>query len=526
MHARLVYRRPPACLALLGLTAAAIAVVALAGGCQVNQAKEVAHYRKVLDDNRLPAAPVQDEAADAEATRPLTLAEAMALANKQNEQLGRSGEDYVQSLIDKNRAVANFLPTVSVQPAYTIQHRSGNNGGNSSVIVDPNGGGTSSTNSRDNPSQTFTVPIVGAINVFRGFGDVANLHAAEATIAQRRDLLLDLQATVLLNVAQTYYQVLRSERSAEVLRTSVQVQEARLHDVTIQQRSGIVNALTVSQAKAQLADTRVQLTQAISDARNARTLLAQLIGRHDVPNPLLDDYAVPGERSPVADFEAAALETRQDVAAAVRARESARQAVEVAFAQYYPSVDVNLRDVLYHTGVSSTVDWSAVLRANIPIFSAGVIEADVRTAWSKFRQAVLDESAARRQVVADVHTSYENLVTAERRITDLEQEVQSADDAYRLARKGFASGLGTNLEVLVAQQQLLNSQLALTSARFDRTVFYLDLCRAGGNLVERVAQRLPTTQPTTGPTTGPTTTTATTTTAPTRPIELDERPAH
>jgi outer membrane protein TolC len=285
-----------------------------------------------------------------------------------------------------------------------------------------------------------------------------------------------------------------------------------------------VNALTVSQAKAQLADTRVQLTQALSDARNARTLLAQLIGRHDVPNPLLDDYAVPGERAPVADFETAALETRQNVTAAVRAREAARQAVEVAFSQYYPSVNVNLRDVLYHTGVSSVVDWSAVLQANIPIFSAGVIEADVRTACSKFRQAVLDESAARRQVVADIHTAYENLVTAEHRITDLEEEVRSAQDAYRLARQGFASGLGTNLEVLVAQQQLLNSQLSLTSATFDRTVFYLDLCRAGGNLVDRVAQPLPTTRPTTGPTTGPTT--MTTTTAPTRPIELDERPAH
>src|SRR4029078_8820944 len=129
-----------------------------------------------------PAAPAEDESA--EATRPLTLAEALSLANKQNEQLGRSGEDYVQSLVDKKRAVANFLPTVSVQPSYTIQHRSGSNGENSSVIVDPNGGGTSSTSSRDNPRQTFTVPIVGAINVFRGFGDVANLHAAEATIAQ------------------------------------------------------------------------------------------------------------------------------------------------------------------------------------------------------------------------------------------------------------------------------------------------------------------------------------------------------
>ena len=45
----------------------------------------------------------------------------MALANEDNEQIGLQGENYVQAMIAKSRAVAAFLPTVSFQPDFTIE---------------------------------------------------------------------------------------------------------------------------------------------------------------------------------------------------------------------------------------------------------------------------------------------------------------------------------------------------------------------------------------------------------------------
>ena len=55
-----------------------------------------------------------------------------------------------------------------------------------------------------------------------------NLRSTEQTIVQQRQLLLDTQATLLLNVAQTYYQVLLSEEQVRVLENSLKVQNARL----------------------------------------------------------------------------------------------------------------------------------------------------------------------------------------------------------------------------------------------------------------------------------------------------------
>src|SRR5208283_3342875 len=75
----------------------AISGILLIGGCAVDQKKEVAAYRKIIDQGvqkPIELAPGQE----------LSLENALALANEHNEQLALRGEDYLQALINKNRA--------------------------------------------------------------------------------------------------------------------------------------------------------------------------------------------------------------------------------------------------------------------------------------------------------------------------------------------------------------------------------------------------------------------------------------
>lgn len=218
-----------------------------------------------------------------------------------------------------------------------------------------------------------------------------------------------------------------------------------------------------------------------------------------VDGPLTDDFAVPAARPPVGAYERLALATRQDLRAAVAGIEAARQGVEAAVGQYFPSVSLNVAGFLYREFYADASKWNAVLTANLPIFSAGVIEADVRNAWSRLRQAALNESGLRRRIVHDVRVAYENLATSDRRIHELEDEVRAAEEAHQQARNAFLNNLAINLDVLSAQDQLLNSQLQLTSAKFDRTVFYLDLLRATGTLHEVAAGPAASTAPATAP---------------------------
>ena len=65
--------------------------------------------------------------------------------------------------------------------------------------------------------------------------------------------------------------------------------------------------------------------------------------------------------------------------------------MRAAFSQYYPSVSLNFNAFLYRENFDDASKWTAVLSANLPIFTAGLIHADVRDAWSGLRQAALLE---------------------------------------------------------------------------------------------------------------------------------------
>jgi outer membrane protein len=505
--------------ALPRLGACALAALVFCAGCAVDQQKEVRLYRDVLDSSVARVAPyVPGET--------LNLPRAMALANQSDETLGLRGEDYVQALLNKNRAAAAFMPTVSFAPSFTIEQRATGDaatstgpgstgiggagtstgaGGTGAISASTTSGGGGFRDWGSNLSRRIEAPVVGNINLFHGYGDVANLRAAEAQIAQRRELLLDVQATVLLNVAQVYYQVLRSDQSARVLANTLKVQEARLADVTQQLNNGLATKLAVAQTRAQADATRVLLVQAQSDVRNGLSTLALLIGVPAVTGPLADDFRVPAARPDEAEFERAAFASRQDLRAAEAALVAAREGVTVAFAQYYPSVSLNVAGFLYREFFSDASKWNAVLSANVPIFSAGIIEAEVRIAWSRLRQAALYESSVRRNVAHDVQVAYENLVTADLRIRELEDQVRAATEAFEQAQNAFKNALAINLDVLTAQDQQLNAELQLTGAKFDRAVFYLDLVRATGrmNEVARDGAAAPTTRPTTRPSSRP-----------------------
>jgi outer membrane protein TolC len=276
------------------------------------------------------------------------------------------------------------------------------------------------------------------------------------------------------------------------------VQDARVRDIVGRQEAGLARPLDVAQTEAQAAATRVTLITARNDVVNGRTALALLTAAPVRQAPLIDQFAPPASLPPVGEMQEIAVHARRDLLAAEDARRAARQNVEVAFGQYYPSVSLNGNLFIYRESVPDLRDWDALLRANIPIFSAGIIEQDVREAWSLYRQSAAAQSLLRRQVEQEVEIAHQNLRATAQRIDELEVQLRAAQQAFNQADQSYSVGLATNLERVTAQEQLLSAELQLTSARFDRTLSYLSLARATGTLRQRLeATTRPTTEPTT-----------------------------
>ncbi|HZK82742.1 MAG TPA: TolC family protein, partial [Humisphaera sp.] len=267
-----------------------------------------------------------------------------------------------------------------------------------------------------------------------------------------------------------------------VLLNSVKVQNETVRDMQGRQRAGLARPLDVAQSEAQDAATRVQLIQAQNNVRTGRIALAFLTGAPVENAKVADRLIVPPNLASADDALKFAIRTRQDVQAGEAAVEAARQNVQAAIAQYYPSVTLNVDYFLHKESISTATVWESMLTVNLPIFTFGEIDANVRTAWSQLRQAWLNDQRNRRVVAQQIRTAYENLNGSKLRTAELKIEAAAARDALQQAQFSYQAGLATNLDVLTATQALLAAQLSLVTEELAYKVDYLQVLRSEGQI--------------------------------------------
>lgn len=433
-------------------------------GC-VNESREISLYRRVLDP-RPASAPAT---APTSAPDVLSLPRALALVNAHDERLAASGEHYLQALIEKDRAVLAFLPTATLSVNYLRQQQA----------PLPAAPGMAFPNFT--PSPATDVVTSEHANLFNGFRDVSAVRRASASAEERKARLRSLQSAVLIETAEVYYQILRAETLSVVLENSVAVQDDRVADLANKLKAGTARAVDVSQAQAQAAGTRVALRQAQASAVRGRAVLAFLLGAPAVDSRLVDGLTL-GPVPPLAEMEKQALANRQEIAAAAAATEAARRDLDAAVGQYYPSVTLDLTQFLHRETFPTESRWNSLLSINMPLFAAGQIHSDIRAAASRLRQAGLAEARARREAVESVRLAHETLLAAVANLRQLRTQEQAAAAGLRQATETAKAGVGTDLERLISQDQLLNAQVLVVSQDFASKVAYLSLLRAAGSL--------------------------------------------
>jgi outer membrane protein TolC len=450
------------------IAAAAILVTtALHTGC-VDWSGDVARYRKVLDGPHPEPPPAYDCAEN------LSLTRALALADADNESIASRGEQWISALAQKMRAAGTFLPTLAISPSDSITHSNG------TAVITPNAnGGVAETIIGAGTSNSSSVPLGASLT--GSLVNVSNFAAAGRTAEELQQLLYDQREAILLEVVQSYYAVLRSERQADVYVHSLQLKSEKVRDQEVRLKLGNVRPLDLAQSQADLAGTSVSLTQSRTDAANARSALARLIGVASVDGPLTDKFATPDQLDAIANWQRRAESHRQDYLATQRAADAARYSLQAAIREYFPSVSINFAYFIYNQPTSS-VDWAGGISANVPIFSALAIEADIRAAWSAYRQSVLNVSQTRRQVTDDIRQGYQNLSGSREKISQLQIQVQAAQRAFDLAERAYQLGAESNLDRLTQQDNLLTAQLNLVSEQFNEKTSYLSLLRAEGML--------------------------------------------
>jgi outer membrane protein TolC len=468
-------------------------------GCKVDQQKDIASYRTILDSGTAEPTLGPDGS--------LSLHTAVAMANRSSESLAVDGEAYLRAVLDRRRAVASFYPTLDLAPRYNFREKTGGsvtvsdttNGGTGTGTGGVNVGNGSAGNSGGRSGGVdadLDVILRGELNVFDGLRNVNTYWRNVYLVERQRSLLLEAQEALVFDVADVYYQVIRAQAQVRVLEQSIRVQDERLRDVRGRNAAGVARPLDVAQTEAQYAGTRVTLIEARRQVEAARSLLAYLVNR-DVERLPLSDGFTPGDDVPaVSAMIETALVERGELAAAERAIAAAQRDVNVAVAQYYPQVTLNVAGFLYRESVPTARSWESLLEVSLPIFTAGRIEADVRAAWSFYREAQLVASQARRRVMRDIEQGHRDLAASRERLAELRVQLNAAAEAFRQADASYRAGRGTNLERVTAQDLQLQAELSLVTEEIDQKLLRLQLLQGAGLLRETLLNvKTPTTAP-------------------------------
>jgi outer membrane protein len=322
--------------------------------------------------------------------------------------------------------------------------------------------------------------------IFRGGKTVADTKTAQANIQAQRAVLADTEQSVLLQAATVYADLLRDLGIVDARRNNVRVLVQQLDATRERFRVGELTITDVSQAEARLEQAKADLVLAEAQVRIDQATYQRVIGSR--PGnlgelPLVG--ALPGsEEECVAlamDYAPRAVSAQQRITAASYGVNSAianllPQVNLVGFIQYQQDLQ-SPNDQFYQYGVR--------LQATVPIYQNGSEWSAIRSAKELVGQRRNELDSARRTAAQTVISSWRNLDSARSRVTSFTAQVRANDVALNGVRQEALVGSRTTLDVLNAEQELLNSQVNLISARHDVQVNYYGVLSGIGRLTAR-----------------------------------------
>jgi outer membrane protein len=479
---------------------AAFAAVTLASPCLAHGKHKPAKPMKVAQTATSPTPPAEQ----LEPAKPsMTLEEALGIAYETNPDLAAAQAGLRAS--DEQVAQANgaWRPTISLDATYGIQQYF------FPVPITPGGTVPVLSHGPGSPSNATKIlnesvtdhPLNGQISVtqplFRSGRTIAEISRAKALVRAARAQLTASEQTVLLNAATAYMNVVRDSAIVSLREHNVEVLRRQRDSTQLEFKAGSLTRTDVAQSEARLAVAQSDLTTARGQLAISRADFAQSIGRSAETletNPPLP--RVPNEQDAVLSL---ALKQSPALLQAQANERAANYAVDDAWGAMGPTLSLQGQYQYSQSVLNSVQGFSAsgspeavaehalVAQAqlHVPIYQAGVEEANVRQARELHSQSKLTVASTDRQVRDAVEAAWSNFQSTLGTIESNEATQKADEIAFEGVSKEQQVGGRTVLDVLNAEQELLNAQVALVSSQRNAEVAAYQVLAAGGALTAR-----------------------------------------
>jgi outer membrane protein len=320
--------------------------------------------------------------------------------------------------------------------------------------------------------------------LYNGFQTANKVRQAESQVMGARETLRVTEQQVLLDAATAYMNLLRDQAILDLNRRNVEVLTEQLKQTRDRFNVGEVTRTDVAQAESRLAAGRSSLLGAQSNFVTSQANYRRVIGVD--PGRLAP--GTPVDRLSPLTLNGAVSQGEQQspsVLAAMYGVDIAELAVKISEGSLYPNLSLAASasknyDPAYNTNKELLA--SIVGTLTIPIYQGGGEYSAIRQSKESLGQQRLNLDVNRDQARATVVQSWGQLDASKAQIEATQAQVNAAEIALNGVREEARVGQRTTLDVLNAQQELVNARVALVTAQHDRVVASYTLLAAVGNL--------------------------------------------
>jgi outer membrane protein len=396
----------------------------------------------------------------------LTLQDALDRAKQYDAQLSAAAAEADVARGDRVQAKAGLLPALS----YTTQYL-----GNQSNGVNPNGRFVS----------------LDGVNMYRSWAVVhqdlsanvltlAPLHKAEAAEAAAQARLEVARRGLAVTVTRDYYALVSAERKYATAQQAA-AQAARFFAITQQQqRLGQVPRSDVVKAEIQSRQQQQSYREAFVAMDNARLALAVLLfPAFDENFTVVDDLAAAPALPPFPDVREMAARANADVRAATEALRAAAQDVRFARNAFFPSIAVDAvygieaNEFALHSrvaaqpelGVLPNLGYFVTVNLTVPVWDWGGLRSKLHQSQARERGAQSALGQSQRQAISNLYSMYNEALAARAAVENLQQVADLAAESLRLTNLRYQAGESTALEVVDAQNTLVQTRNAADDAQ-------------------------------------------------------------
>ncbi|TPQ33884.1 channel protein TolC [Bradyrhizobium guangdongense] len=410
-----------------------------------------------------------------------TIEAALVRAYQNNPQLNAQRAQVRSTDENVPQALSGYRPKVSVSASVGYQYTDTNStaGGSASTIVRTE---THGANAPRSAGMTINQTL------FNGNQTANRTRAAESQVSGAREALRVLDQSVLLQAATTYMDYLRDSATLEVQKSNVRVLEQTLKQTRDRFNVGEVTRTDVAQSEAQLAAGKTQALTAESNLTTTRANFRRIIGNDPV-------NLAPG--SPVDRFLPPSLPAAVELALVENPNVTAGMyGIDVNYLQVKINEGALLPTISLQAAVTQSYEQSmiafrsfgasAVAQASMPLYQGGAEYALIRQSKENLAQQRLNLETTRDQARATVVQAWGQLQAGKAQVQSAQAQVTASEIALNGVREEAKAGQRTTLDVLNAQQALVNARVALVTAQHDRVVASYSVLSAVGRLSVQV----------------------------------------